>query len=136
MAVGLEGRVPLLDDALVDLAERTPDDKMMSWRRGKGILRELAVRFRVPTTGMKRGFAVPLATYFAGSWHAEAREWFGSLASDLVDGRVAARLVDHEPPPATDLWMLATLAGWEERLTSARRHRGGELTIPLLASPS
>jgi asparagine synthase (glutamine-hydrolysing) len=136
MAVGLEGRVPLLDDALVDLAEKTPDRKMMSLRRGKVILRELADRYGIPTTGRKRGFAVPIGAYFAGSWRAEAREWFGSLASDLVDGKAAARLVDQAPPPATDLWTLATLAGWEERLRSARHNCGRELTIPLLASPS
>ena len=40
MAVGLEARVPLLDEALLDLAERTPDHRKMSLRQGKIILRE------------------------------------------------------------------------------------------------
>jgi asparagine synthase (glutamine-hydrolysing) len=136
MAVGLEGRVPLLDDALVRLAERTPEDKMMSLRRGKIILRELATRYGVPMRGLKRGFAVPLGAYFTGPWRAEAREWFSSLASDLVDSAAAVALVHGKTPPATDLWMLATLAAWEDRLKRARTAGGREPTKTLLASGS
>ncbi|MDP9309084.1 MAG: asparagine synthase C-terminal domain-containing protein, partial [Actinomycetota bacterium] len=120
MAVGLEARVPLLDDALVQLAERIPEDRMMSLRQGKIILRELAGRFGAPLTSLKRGFAVPLGAYFEGPWRAEAREWFGSADSELVDTAAAVRLVDQTAPPASDLWMLATLVAWENRLENAR----------------
>jgi asparagine synthase (glutamine-hydrolysing) len=120
MAVGLEGRVPLLDNELVALAERTPEDRVMSLRRGKIILRELAKRYGVPTASLKRGFAVPLAAYFAGPWRVEAREWFGSIESELVDGEAVVRLLGESPAPVTDLWMVATLAAWEERLKRAR----------------
>ena len=135
MAVGLEARVPLLDDALVGLAEGTPEDRMMSLRRGKIILRELAKRLGAPPAGLKRGFAVPLGAYFAGPWRAEAREWFSSLESDLVDGKAAARLAAEKGPPADDLWMLATLAAWEQRRKGARTIAGKEPTNTLLASP-
>jgi asparagine synthase (glutamine-hydrolysing) len=135
MAVGLEGRVPLLDLALVGLAERTPETRMMSLRRGKIILRELAERLGAPAAGLKRGFAVPLGVYFAGPWRAEAREWFSSLESDLVDREAAVRLADETMPPADDLWMLATLAAWEERLKSVRAIAGKQPTNTLLASP-
>jgi asparagine synthase (glutamine-hydrolysing) len=135
MAVGLEGRVPLLDDALVSLAERTPEHRMMSLRRGKIILREVAKRLGAPTGGLKRGFAVPLGAYFAGPWRAEAREWFASVESDLVDGEAAVRLSGEKTPPASDLWMLATLAAWEKRLKNARTAAGKEPMNPLLASP-
>jgi asparagine synthetase B (glutamine-hydrolysing) len=120
MAVGLEGRVPLLDDALVELAERTPEHRMMSLRHGKIMLRELAERFGAPLTGLKRGFAVPLGAYFEGPWHADARDWFSSAETDLVDQGAAVRLLDEQAPPASDLWMLATLIGWENRLKRAR----------------
>jgi asparagine synthase (glutamine-hydrolysing) len=136
MAVGLEGRVPLLDNEFVALAEKTPEDRMLSLRRGKIILRELANRYAAPTANLKRGFAVPLAAYFAGPWRSEAHEWFGSIDSDLVDGKAAVRLLDERPAPVTDLWMLATLAGWEDRLKNARVTGGVAPTTSLLASPS
>jgi asparagine synthase (glutamine-hydrolysing) len=136
MAVGLEGRVPLLDADFVALAERTPEDRMMSLRRGKIILRELVRRYEAPTASLKRGFAVPLAAYFRGRWREEAREWFGSIDSELVDGGVAMGLLEKRPAPVTDLWMLATLAAWEDRLRHARVARVGDAKTRLLASPS
>jgi asparagine synthase (glutamine-hydrolysing) len=135
MAVGLEARVPLLDDELVGLAERTPENRMASVLQGKIVLRELAGRFGVPIRSLKRGFAVPIGAYFDGPWRSEAREWFSSLESDLVDGDAAVRLLDEPEAPASDLWALATLAGWEDRLKEARS-AGQEQTTRLLASPS
>jgi asparagine synthase (glutamine-hydrolysing) len=120
MAVGLEARVPLLDEALVDVAERTAEDRTMSVREGKVLLRELAGRRGLSVSSLKRGFAVPLGAYFSGPWREEAREWFGSLESDLVDGESAGRLLATTRPPANDLWMLAMLAAWERRVKEAR----------------
>jgi hypothetical protein len=107
---------------------------MMSLRRGKIILRELAKRLGAPVAGTKRGFAVPLGGYFAGPWRADARDWFSSLESELVDGAAAHRLAGEDAPPA-DVWMLATLAGWEQRLKRARAAGGQESAKTLLASP-
>jgi asparagine synthase (glutamine-hydrolysing) len=134
MAVGLEARVPLLDEAMTSLAERTPEHRLMSLRRGKIILRELAERYGAPLSSLKRGFAVPLGAYFGGPWRTEAREWFGSLESELVDRAAAVNLAGEKTPPATDLWMLATLAAWEERLRKVRSTRGSEATTNMLAS--
>jgi asparagine synthase (glutamine-hydrolysing) len=136
MAVGLEGRVPLLDEALLSLAERTPEHRMMSLRQGKIILRELAERLGNPLRSFKRGFAVPLGAYFGGPWRADAREWFNSAETDLVDRGSAVRLLDERVPPATDLWMLATLIAWENRLKRARAAAGGEPRTALQASLS
>jgi asparagine synthase (glutamine-hydrolysing) len=133
MAVGLEARVPLLDETMISLAERTPEHRLMSLQRGKIILRELAERFGAPVSSLKRGFAVPLGSYFEGPWRAEAREWFGSLESELVDRTTTISLAGEKTPPATDLWMLATLAAWEDRLRKARSTRG-EATTNVLAS--
>jgi asparagine synthase (glutamine-hydrolysing) len=136
MAVGLEGRVPLLDNEFIALAEKTPENRMMSVGRGKIILGQLAKRYAAPTASLKRGFAVPLAAYFAGPWRREAREWFGSVDSEVVDANAAVRLLEERPAPVTDLWMLATLAGWEDRLKGARVTGGVASTTSLLASPS
>jgi hypothetical protein len=75
----------------------------------------------VQVSTLKRGFAVPVGAYFSGQWRQEAWEWFGSSQSELVDTAIASRLLELEAPPASDLWMLATLIGWEQRLESARR---------------
>jgi asparagine synthase (glutamine-hydrolysing) len=136
MAVGLEGRVPLLDDALLQLAERTPERRMMSLRRGKIILRELAERYGAPAPSLKRGFAVPLGEYFGGRWRADAREWFHSAETDLVDRASTLRLLDERVPPASDLWMLATLIGWENRLKTARSTAAGREPTNLQAAPA
>jgi len=121
---------------LLELAGRTPEERMISLRHGKIILRELANRFGAPVTKLKRGFAVPLGAYFEGPWRADAREWFSSAETDLIDAASAARLLDENVPPATDLWMLATLVGWENRLKRARAAAGREPNPSLLASPS
>ena len=107
---------------------------MMSLRQGKIILRELAERLGNRLTSFKRGFAVPLGAYFEGSWRADAREWFISAETDLVDRASAVRLLDERVPPATDLWMLATLIAWEQRLKAVRSSRGAQGTKSLYAS--
>ena len=101
---------------------------MMSLRQGKIILRELAERYGAPVSSLKRGFAVPLGEYFDGRWRADAREWFHSAETDLVDRASALRLLDERVPPASDLWMLATLVAWENRLKSTRSAAGRDAT--------
>jgi asparagine synthetase B (glutamine-hydrolysing) len=132
MAVGLEGRVPLLDNAFLHLAARTPERLTMSLRRGKVILYKLAERYGLRVSSLKRGFAVPIGAYFAGPWRDEAREWFRSVDSDLVDTTSASRLLERQIPPAGDLWMLASLLGWELRLKRTRSATTSKAaTVPL-----
>lgn len=122
MAVGLEARVPLLDDEVVALAERVPDREKASLLGGKLPLRKLA-RDKLPVgrhSRRKRGFAVPLRDLFAGPWREEARAWLNDCGSGLVDGQAAARLLDAEHSIATDVWALAALAAWEQRLGRCR----------------
>jgi hypothetical protein len=45
-------------------------------------------------------------------------------------------LLDEDVPPATDLWMLATLVAWENRLKRARSTGVRKPKTSLLASPS
>lgn len=123
MAFGLEARVPLLDAEVVALAQRVPDRQKVSLFGGKLLLRKLA-RETLPAnkrSGRKRGFAVPLRDFFAGPWHDEAKAWFNESDSVLINGPAAARMLDAEHSKATDIWTLAALAAWEQRLGSCRR---------------
>lgn len=123
MALGLEARVPLLDDAVLEIATRMPDRQKHGLLAGKLPLRELASR-RLPASvhlGRKRGFAVPLGPLFAGRWRAEARDWLHAAASDWVDGPRAGALLDRTPIPAAGVWSLVTLVAWEHVLAEARR---------------
>lgn len=76
MAVGLEGRVPLLDHRVVELAWRLPAAQRQRDGRGKWILRQILAR-HVPaslTERPKMGFAMPLDSWLRGplaDWAAE-----------------------------------------------------------------
>ncbi len=122
MAVGVEGRVPLLDAEMLRLAARVPDRQKATLLSGKRLLRELA-RERLPelpSGGRKRGFAVPLSDQFAGPWRADAVDWLQDLDSTLVDGPRAAALATQSPSVASDVWAVVALAAWERRLRDAR----------------
>ena len=122
MSVGLEGRVPLLDDAVAAVAARLPERDRANLLQGKIALHRLARRrlrsVRVPLR--KRGFAVPLGSLFAGAWRSESIEWFSGIDSELVAGRRVARSIEAGEHDAADTWALAALAGWEENVRRAR----------------
>jgi asparagine synthase (glutamine-hydrolysing) len=116
MAHGLEVRVPLLDNEVIDAALATPfefkvgftgsglheqygkgSSKMPAYANGKKILRDVLAAY-VPedvASARKQGFSPPFETWFRTG----LRPWlevdvFGSksILSDLVDMRVARRL--------------------------------------------
>jgi len=65
MAHGLEGRTPLLDPIIADLAFKLPDGLKIAGRKGKYLLRrwlELALPAADPSS-KKRGFTVPVAEW-------------------------------------------------------------------------
>ncbi len=129
MAVGLEGRVPMLGNDMLGVAARTPDVQKHSLRRGKLALRELAKR-RLPaehTRARKRGFAVPLLHMLETSWAAEARDVVGDIESTLVDRHAVLGLLDRRPVPAADVWALAALIAWERAVTEARKAAAARL---------
>jgi asparagine synthase (glutamine-hydrolysing) len=122
MAVGLEGRVPLLDLEVLALAERTRDAQRATLRSGKRLLREVATRrlATAPPQGRKRGFAVPLDDLMAGSWRGPAAARLRDNAPSTFDGRAAGQLLEAGELPATDGWALSVLGAWEARLRAAR----------------
>lgn len=120
MAHSVESRVPLLDPELLGLAERMPARQLISLREGKRPLRALAARRIGPASAIKRGFATPLGPLLEGAWREEAVEWLSDAGSALVDGRRAARALREGALEPSDVWALATLVGWERRVSSAR----------------
>jgi asparagine synthase (glutamine-hydrolysing) len=123
MAVGLEGRVPLLGNDLLRIAECATDEQKITLRSGKLLLRQLA-RKRLPPyifRARKRGFAVPLAHLLGGPWRAEATDWFAGTTSELVDlSQVRADLTADRLAP-DEAWALAVLGRWEQRVGEARQ---------------
>ena len=71
MAYGLEVRVPMLGNAVLDLATSIPTNYHIDELGGKRILRKLAQRYLPESTWnrKKHGFSVPLKTLFNTSWH-------------------------------------------------------------------
>jgi asparagine synthase (glutamine-hydrolysing) len=141
MAVGLEGRVPMLGSGVAAVATRMPDRQKASLLRGKLPLREVADERlrRVRMSLRKRGFAVPLRELFEGPWRNEAAEWLGGSSSSLVDGARARDLVLRGAAPASELWALAALVAWEDELARARAEAGslrGHAGSPAAGKPT
>ena len=128
MAVGLEGREPLLDHRLVEFALRLP----LALRRGplgtKHLLRRVLYRY-VPRAMMERpkqGFAIPMSRWLRG-------ELSGLLDAHLAPERIrAAGILDpvtvaralrnfREGGPRQDrldtqkLWLLLAFEMWREK---------------------
>jgi len=124
MAVGLEGRVPLLDHRVVSFASTLPARLKVRHGRGKWLLRQVLHRY-VPEALVDRpkmGFGVPIGAWIRGP----LRDWAESLLSP-------ARLADSglvRPEPVCrawrehlsgtrnwqyPLWTVLMLEAWRER---------------------
>ncbi len=124
MAVGLEGRVPLLDHRVVAFAWGLPPRLKVQNGKGKWLLRQLLARY-VPEALFDRpkmGFGVPIGAWIRGP----LRDWAESL---LAPGRLAAGgLVRPEPVQQAwrehlagtrnwqyPLWTVLMLEAWREK---------------------
>lgn len=108
MAHGLELRSPFLDRALIEFAASLPATWKIRLFETKRILRDV-LRGIVPPhvlVGRKRGFEVPVDTWFRGQWYAWACEV-------LLDARTTRRAYFERKKIET---MLA------EHVSGARRH--------------
>lgn len=90
MSVSLEVRAPFLEYRLTEFAESLPDEYKMQGMRRKVVLAEAFGDLIPPElrTNRKRGFGIPLASWFRGAWYKPARE-------RLLDGRHCPELFDR-----------------------------------------
>jgi len=121
MAHGLEARSPFLDRRLMEYAARLPAGMKLGRRRGKRVLRAALARRLPPDVlhGRKRGFGVPLDSWFRGPLGAHAREvllsrrcrergLFDPAAVEaLLDAQRDGRVAAHE-----SLYTLLVLERW------------------------
>ncbi len=109
MAHGLEVRVPLLGQPVLDLALRLPSSAHYDAGGGKAILRRIA-RETLPEAVWNRekhGFSVPLQAYFNGAWNS-------ACTAAIADcGRIAPFL---DAPAVTRLWQEAKTGKASRRL--------------------
>lgn len=123
MAHGLEARSPFLDQEVVAFASSLPTEWLLHNGKGKWILKE-AFADILPKdllTRKKRGFQVPLASWFRGELRPLFEERCLSDASpikQLCQPHTMATLLkenDRGVDHGNRLWMLISLATWLEK---------------------
>jgi asparagine synthase (glutamine-hydrolysing) len=131
MAHSLEVRVPLLDHTLVEWLAGLPPDMKLNGREGKYVFKR-ALRRYLPDDLMyrpKKGFAVPLATWFRGPLRQRVRDAvLGDAMRELgyFDLAYIEQLVDQHQAGVRDhsaaLWALMMFESSLQRLSGMRTH--------------
>ncbi len=98
-AYSLEGRSPLLDHRLGELALSLPSDYRVRGGRPKAVLRDAYadVLLEDVVRGKKRGFEVPLDAWLAGPWRAMTMDLLGAPDArtlNYVDRALVQRVLD------------------------------------------
>ncbi len=121
MAHGLEARSPLLDHHIMEFAAALPVHMKRRGRRGKLLLRRLAAEWLPPDIlrAPKRGFGVPLDTWFRGEMRPLLMDLLGdrrARVTSYLRADVVQRLLDdHLAGRAAHghrLWSLVMLELW------------------------
>jgi asparagine synthase (glutamine-hydrolysing) len=121
MARSLEVRSPFLDQELVELCARLPNEWKTDGQRSKIILRDLVAGDLPPEIlrAPKRGFSVPLAQWWRSEARAQIRDGILPLHPALtsyLEEKFAARLLEeHQTARANHaqrLWNLWVLNEW------------------------
>jgi asparagine synthase (glutamine-hydrolysing) len=125
MANSLEVRVPLLDSELVEYVATIPVEQRFSGWRLKGLLRDTMSDLLPPEilNQSKRGFAVPLASWFRGNIAGFAADILLSRdagESGFVDRRaVEAMLSKHRQGHnnlGAEIWSLLIFELWRQQV--------------------
>lgn len=101
MAHSLEGRSPLLDHRVAELAWRLPDEYRVRGSMPKAVLRD-AYRGRLSDeviSGAKRGFEIPLAGWLTGDLHSILTDTLASPTAEVrsyLDGAFIEALLRKE----------------------------------------
>ena len=128
MAVGLEGREPLLDHRLVELALRLPPGLRRGALGTKHLLRRVLYRY-VPKAILERpkqGFGVPVSRWLRGELSALLDTYLAPeriRAAGILDPSVVARALSNfrEGGPRRDrldvhkVWLLCAFEMWREK---------------------
>jgi asparagine synthase (glutamine-hydrolysing) len=119
MAASVEGRAPLLDARVVDLALRWPKRDL----RRKAPLRRLVRTFYPPAVieRPKQGFCAPVLSWLRGGLWGTCVDDLRALGEDIPLFDAAALRERTTEPPATTreasrLWTLVSLARWWRRV--------------------
>jgi asparagine synthase (glutamine-hydrolysing) len=125
MAYSLEGRSPLLDHELMELAASLPADMKAARGQRKRVLRS-AMRGWIPDgilDAPKRGFELPTAQWFRGELREFAREALldpGSTSRGWFREQEVRRLLDEHAASTHDhgrrLWTLLMLELWHAQV--------------------
>ena len=117
MAVGLEGRVPILDHRVVEFAWQLP----LALRTRKALLRRVLARY-IPRSVFERpkmGFEVPIAGWLRGPLRSWAEEFLDPRALEVggvfAVGAVRNVLSEHlagRMDAGHLLWSILMLEGW------------------------
>lgn len=129
MAVGLEARVPLLDDRIVEFAMQTPLWRKIRRRESKWVLRRVLERYvpRILTDRPKMGFGVPIGDWLRGP----LRDWAEALLGEqrlrdegfFSPGQIREAWAAHTSGTVNAshrLWTILMFQAWLER--TSRSH--------------
>lgn len=129
MANGLEGRVPLCDHRIVELAARIPSRLKFDGHTGKVIMRR-AVQSRLPRAIMDRpkvGFRVPLNEWFRGELYPVARDVLTDSAfrqSGFFNAPVIQSMLDQHRTGRQNygsvIWTLVAFELWRRSTEQAQ----------------
>ncbi len=124
MAAGLEIRVPLLDQRVVEYASLIPEEFLFQKGQGKHILRRLLSRY-IPAALFERpkmGFAIPVSRWLQGELKPMLLDYLAEerlKREDIFDAAVVAAMVsDHLSGRANHphrLWALLMWEMWREK---------------------
>lgn len=137
MAVSLEGRVPLLDHRVVEMAWKLPLEQKAGSARNKQLLRNLARRIVGPKGASlpKMGFGVPIGTWLRGplrGWADELLSESSLRATGLLDpAKVRNAWSDHVSGRRdwkARLWGVLMLQGWALQRIDRRELAGCLIT--------
>jgi asparagine synthase (glutamine-hydrolysing) len=121
MATSLEARVPLLDHRVVEFAAGLPADMKVRRLSRKYLLKRVARDWLPPSIleRPKKGFPVPIGTWFRGEAHALLRDHLSDSAvraRGLFDPRYVRKLLDEHHSGGADhgaaLWALLSVELW------------------------
>ena len=141
MAHSLEVRVPLLDHKLVEFAATVPPELNLNGGSGK-LLFKKAMRGVLPDEVIdrpKRGFAVPLATWFRGELESFARDLLLSRRCrerNILNVAFVERLLDlhrRGRPLDFQLWTLISFEMWCRTFVDARTTRHSAVAVGVSA---